>query len=538
MYVKKKNQKILIWVAFAAFFHFLPLSAWSIQQDAEYYELEKQFSEQWQADEKIVQAKLAELEKKFGKKPNIIKIIADDIGYTELGVYGGGKLRGAPTPNLDKMAKQGIKFLQYYSEVSCTPTRIALNTGRHNVRVGVNIVDFPGTRGIGLPQEEVTLAELMSKAGYHTAMFGKWHVGFGDKYAPTEHGFDEAQWSGGNPAVWVYGAKGDDNAGHVNYRALIWGPKEPAEYYDEGGVMRAKKGEKPEIVYPFSLENYHNYDTDTTDLAIDYIKRHADSDKPFFLYVGGKGNHFFGANPDFRDTPAQTNTASQMVEHDYNVGRIIKTVKDLGIGENTLIVWTSDNGPMYGFHPHGGYSMYDKGEKGTTWEGGVRVPAIAWWPGMIEPGQEPIDIVHVSDFYTTFANIAGTKDNIPDDRVVDGIDQTALLLLGEDHGRRDYVFLYNKGKLEAVRKDWVKMQFGGGMIFPLQFNLMHDPAERYPQEIRYASDTYGLNWLIEQHLKMIKKFPHTVQTPYQRVPDKPYNPARSLSYQTQKQVDW
>ena len=163
MYVKKKNQKILIWVAFAAFFHFLPLSAWSIQQDAEYYELEKQFSEQWQADEKIVQAKLAELEKKFGKKPNIIKIIADDIGYTELGVYGGGKLRGAPTPNLDKMAKQGIKFLQYYSEVSCTPTRIALNTGRHNVRVGVNIVDFPGTRGIGLPQEEVTLAELMSK---------------------------------------------------------------------------------------------------------------------------------------------------------------------------------------------------------------------------------------------------------------------------------------------------------------------------------------------------------------------------------------
>jgi len=507
------------------------------QFDAEYYTLKEQFGEQWASDDAQVRKKLAELEARFGKKPNIINILVDDVGYTELGVYGGGKLRGAPTPNLDQMANQGMKLLQFYSEVACTPTRATLNTGRHNIRVGMTQVDFPGTRGMGLPQEEVTLAEILSKAGYNTAMFGKWHLGFGDQYAPTEHGFDEAQWSEGNPAVWIYGAKADEMAGHVNFRALNWAPKDPQVYYDEGGVMRAKKGEKPELVYRYSLEKYNSYDTEVADLSIDYIKRQADSDKPFFLYVGGKGNHFYGANPDFMDTPAQTNTAAQLTESDYNLGRIVKTVKDLGIEENTLIVWTSDNGPMYGFHPHGGYSMFDKGEKGQTWEGGVRVPAIAWWPGMIEPGQDPLDIVHVADLYTSFISIADAVDMIPNDRVVDGVDQMALLMLGEDHGRRDYVFLYNKTKLESVRKDWVKIRITGGVL-PDLYDLMLDPAERFPHDTNFSTYSFGLTRMIEQHLALIEKFPHTVQTPYQREYDAPFNPAPSLGYRASKQVEW
>ena len=531
-------NQVVVWLASITFGLAGVSSAQAAQHDAEYYELEKQLGNQWMSDDQKVRDKLAELEKRFGKKPNIINVLVDDVGYTELGVYGGGKLRGAPTPNLDKLAYQGMRFTQFYSEVACTPTRITLNTGRHNVRVGVNKVDFPGTRGMGLPKDEVTLAELLSQAGYSTAMFGKWHVGFGDQYAPTEHGFDEAQWSEGNPAVWIYGLKGDDMVGHINSRALNWAPKDPQTYYDEGGVLRAKKGQKPELVYRYSIEKYNIYDTEVADLAIDYIKRHADSDKPFFLYVGGKANHFYGAHPDFKDTPAQTNTAAQMTEHDYNLGRIIKAVHDQGIAENTLVVWSSDNGPMYGFHPHGGYSMFDHGEKGQTWEGGVRVPAIAWWPGMIEPGQDPLDIVHVADLYTTFASIAGVYEKIPNDRVVDGVDQTALLLLGQDHGRRDYVFLYNKGKLESVRKDWFKMRFGSGKIFPDQYNLMHDPAERYPRETNYTGYTYGLTRMIEQHNKLIKKFPHTVQTPYQRNPDQSFNPSKHWTYETSKQVDW
>ncbi len=534
------NGKIghaVVCVASVALLLTVSLSAQAAQFDAEYYELEKQFGDQWASDDAQVREKLAELEARFGKKPNIINIIVDDVGYTELGVYGGGKLRGAPTPNLDQLANQGMKFLQYYSEVSCTPTRTTLNTGRHNIRVGITQVDFPGTRGMGLPQEEVTLAEILSKAGYNTAMFGKWHLGFGDQYAPTEHGFDEAQWSEGNPAVWIYGAEADEMAGHVNFRALNWAPKDAQAYYDEGGVMRAKKGEKPELVYRYSLEKYDTYDTEVADLSIDYIKCQADSDKPFFLYVGGKGNHFYGANPDFMDTPAPTNTAAQMTESDHNLGRIVKTVKDLSIEENTLIVWTSDNGPMYGFHPHGGYSMFDKGEKGETWEGGVRVPAIAWWPGMIEPGQDPLDIVHVADLYTTFISIADAVDMIPNDRVVDGVDQMALLMLGEDHGRRDYVFLYNKTKLESVRKDWVKIRITGGVL-PDLYDLMLDPAERYPHDTNFSTYSFGLTRMIEQHLALIEKYPHRVQTPYQREYDAPFNPTPSLSYQTSKQVDW
>jgi len=533
----KHLRAIFVMTASVMFLLSVSLSAPAAQYDAEYYELEKQFGEQWRADDEQIQTKLVELEKKFGKKPNIIKILADDIGYTELGVYGGGKLRGAPTPNLDKMAKQGMKFLQYYSEPSCTPTRLALNTGRHNVRVGVNFVTFPGTSKIGLHQDEVTIAELLSKAGYNTAMFGKWHVGFGDEYAPTVHGFDEAEWSEGNPAPWTYGAEGNEMTGHVNFRAKVWAPKDPQVYYDEGGVLRAKKGQKPKLAYRYSLEKYDAYDTEVTDLAIDYIKRVAKSEKPFFLYIGSKGNHFFGAHPDFMDTPAQTNTAAQMTETDYNIGRIFKTLKDEGIEENTLVVWSSDNGPHYEFHPHGGYSMFDRGEKGQTWEGGVRVPAIAWWAGVIEAEQDPLDIVHVTDWYTTFASIAGMKDNIPSDRVVDGVDQTALLMFGEDHGRRDYVFLYNKGELEAVRKDWIKIHLGGDVLLT-QYNLMHDPAERYPGELRYIPFVYGIGRMIQEHNKLIEKFPHRVQVPYQREPDQPFNPSPSWKYETSKQVDW
>ena len=181
--------------------------------------------------------------------------------------------------------------------------------------------------------------------------------------------------------------------------------------------------------------------------------------------------------------------------------------------------------------------MFDKGEKGQTWEGGVRVPAIAWWPGVIEPGQDPLDMVHVTDLYTTFARIAGVVDNIPTDRVVDGVDQTALLMFGEDHGRRDYVFLYNKGKLEAVRKDWIKLRFGGN-ILPDLFHLMHDPAERHPKETNYPTYSFGLTRMIEQHMKLIEKHPHTVQMPYQREPDSPFNPSQSWSWNAGKQVEW
>jgi arylsulfatase len=193
----------------------LPSFSNALQPDAEYLAREKQFGKQWPAEDKQVLDKLAALEQKFGKKPNIIFILADDIGYTELGSYGGGKVRGYSTPNLDRMADEGMRLTSFYSEPSCTPTRAALMTGRHPVRIGMLGVLFPGTAGLGLVDEEVTVAELLSKAGYHTGMFGKWHLGDDPSMTPIEQGFDEAVWSEGNPPWWGYGrnAKRTDNAG-------------------------------------------------------------------------------------------------------------------------------------------------------------------------------------------------------------------------------------------------------------------------------------------------------------------------------------
>ncbi len=500
----------------------------AIQPDAEYLVREKQFGKQWVAEDKQVQQKLAALEKRFGKKPNIIFILGDDIGYTELGSYGGGKVRGFSTPNLDRMADEGMRFLSFYSEPSCTPTRAALMTGRHPVRIGMLGVLFPGTSGMGLVDEEVTVAELLSEAGYHTGMFGKWHLGDDPGMTPIEQGYDEAVWSEGNPPWWGFhrGVKRTDSAGYVNMGAFAWAPGPEGFPYDTGGVMSGKKGEEPKMVAPFSLELYDTMDTDVADGVIDFMERHAKSKRPFFVYYAGKGNHFWGANPDFMNQPAGTNNSAQMAEHDHNVGRVLDKLNELGIAENTLVVWMSDNGPMYAMHPHGGYSLL-RGEKGDTWEGGVRVPGMVWWPGTVDQGQEPVDIVHVSDMFTTAASIAGVKSDIPNDRVTDGVDQSALFLLGEGKSRRDYIFHYNKEKLEAVRKDQLKFRTKPEKPHHNCYNLYHDPGERYPDLGRYCLwAAPGFAKMIQDHMGMIKKFPHRVQKSFQREFDFPFDPEK------------
>jgi arylsulfatase A-like enzyme len=524
----KLNLIIAMGVFMLAVVFAMPLVALAIQPDAEYLVREKQFGKQWATEDKQVYNKLAALEKKFGKKPNIIFILADDIGYTELGSYGGGKVRGFSTPNLDRMADEGMRLTSFYSEPSCTPTRAALMTGRHPVRIGMLGVLFPGTAGMGLVDEEVTVAELLSKAGYHTGMFGKWHLGDDPGMTPIEQGFDEAVWSEGNPPWWGYNrnAKRTDNAGYVTMGAFQWGPGPENFPYDTGGIMSGKKGEEPKMVAPFSMELYNTMDTDVADGVIDFIDRHAKSKKPFFVYYAGKGNHFWGAHPDFMNQPAGTNNSAQMAEHDYNVGRVLNRLQELGIEENTLVVWMSDNGPMYAMHPHGGYSLL-RGEKGDTWEGGVRVPGLVWWPGTIDSALEPSDIVQVSDMFTTAASIAGIKSAIPNDRVTDGVDQSALFLLGEGKSRRDYIFHYNKDKLEAVRKDQLKFRTKPEKPHHNLYNIYHDPGERYPDLAHYGLwAAPGFGKMIQDHMAMIEKFPHRVQKGFQREFDFPFDPEK------------
>ena len=203
-----------------------PMASAQFVHDAEFVRMEKEFGEQWRADDALVRAKLAALEQRFGKKPNIVYILADDVGYTELGSYGGGKVRGAPTPNLDKIAQQGIRFLSFYSEVECSPSRGAVMTGRHPIRNGLYTITLPGEVGSGLHPDEVTTAEILSRAGYYTGFFGKWHMGGEEHHYPINQGFDEAEWSEGNPPWWVNGwdAKATDDAGGFTQRALMYSP--------------------------------------------------------------------------------------------------------------------------------------------------------------------------------------------------------------------------------------------------------------------------------------------------------------------------
>jgi arylsulfatase A-like enzyme len=496
--------------------------SFAAQFDAPYQALEKKHSAEWAKEDKSIDAKLAELEKKFGKKPNIIMVLSDDIGWGVLGSYGGGKVVGAPTPQLDKMSREGMKFLSAYSEPSCTPTRLALLTGRQPHRSGVNVVLWPGMKE-GLVDDEVTIAELLRDGGYDTAMWGKWHVGdVYDEQLPHNQGFDFAEYSPYNGAVWGWqdSAEFPKKYGGTAGKSALW-LDVPEDYFERFDlephfVWEGRPGQKAKKVMPANCENYQEIDNRRTTAINEYVADHAKGDKPFFIYFPTDATNAICASPEeFRfakHVDSANNLAVQLAQHDRNMGLILQNLKDLGIAENTLVVWYSDNGPMHGFYPVTGYSHF-RGGKGDVTEGGVRVPAMAWWPGVIESGQEPIDLLHVSDVFTTMARIGGVKDKIPNDRVTDGIDQSAFLLMGEDHSRRDYIFHYSGAEIGAVRYGKLKMHMkgmaGGLPQFDL-YNIMRDPREELGDKVGiypYLHIPVPFAQLVDLHKEQMTQFP-------------------------------
>ena len=499
---------------------FLTQSGHAQQFDTPYYELEKKHAAEWAKQDEAIDAKLAALEKKFGKKPNIIYVLTDDVGWGTLGCYGGGKICGMPTPALDEMARQGMKLLSAYAEPSCTPTRLALLTGRQPPRTGVNVVLWPGQKE-GLVANEYTIAELLSDAGYDTAMWGKWHVGDArEEHHPHNQGFDFAQWSPYNGAVWSW----EDDAAYYRRNNILPGNSPhfmdvPEDYFERFGyephwIHQAVKGEEAQKIRKADTAAYQDIDTRRTDEIISYIGEHADSDRPFFVYFASDAHNAVAANnPEHRfaeHVDSANNMAVSLVEHDHNMRRILDTLREQGIAENTLVLWISDNGPMYGHFPNAGYSHF-RGGKSEVTEGGVRVPAIAWWPGVIEPDQEPIDLFHVTDMFTTAARLAGAMDSIPTDRVTDGIDQTALLLLGENHSRRNFIFHYSGPEIGAIRLDHMKMHYhgmkGGLPQFEI-YNMKRDPGERHAKAVyRSLQWTVPFMSLMADHNELKTRFP-------------------------------
>lgn len=477
-------------------------------------------AEAWAEEDGEIDAKLAELEARFGKKPNIIFILTDDVGWGEPGWQYGGKIRGIPTPALDQLAAEGMAFTSHYTEPSCTPTRIALMTGRHPVRTGVTDVLWPGGTA-GLPAQEVTIAELLSDAGYSTAMWGKWHIGDLDEHAPENQGFDYAYYTLYNAAFWMWADvevayESDDVPGNAHFFDFPGNEAYEEEYGIKiHGIMKGEKGKGREEVQRITRTSMMvDHENEMVRQIKDYISTQAKADDPFFIYWASNANSPAGSPQDYRfneQVDTVNNNGVQMVQHSEDVAEVIQTLRDEGIEENTLVVWMSDNGPMYAFFPNAGYSWL-RGQKGSVLDGGVRTPAIAWWPGIIEPGQDPLDIIHVVDMYTTAARVGGVLDQIPSDRVTDGIDQTSFLLNGEGFSRRNYMVHYSGPSIGAVRLGDYKAVMGGGVGGGLPqfetYNILRDPGEKYGAVYPYLWFIQPLNDLMRSHAESIARFPH------------------------------
>lgn len=496
--------------------------AQAYEPDAPFIDAQKQHNKEWSKEDKDLDNRLAAMEKKYGKKPNIIYVLADDIGWGELGSYGGGILRGTPTPNLDTMAQEGMKFMSHYSEPSCTPTRLALLTGRYPVRTGVDIVLWPGQTQ-GLADEEVTVAEMLSKAGYKTAMFGKWHVGEREEHAPERQGFDYAYYGlyNGKPYSWA-NMEAHYDAETINGNGYEYDfPGSFKDYEDKYGIkvhghFEGIKGKGRKEVEPIGATSMPDMESSNITRIKKYIKDNAKSDKPFFLYWASYAQQMAASPKEFRGRPGYdvpNLQAAELAQHDDYMKELLDTLKEQGIAENTLVVWVSDNGPMYAFWPDSGYSWL-RGGKGEVYEGGVRTPGMAWWPGVIEPGQTAYDLFSTTDLFTTAARIAGVKNKIPSDRIVDGLDQTALLLNGNGHGRRNYIFHYSGNRLAAVRMENMKLHIKpgskGGLPNMEVYNIIRDPGEKFGSMYHHLAYVVPFQRIIGKHQQMIQKYPHRV----------------------------
>ncbi len=445
-------------------------------------------------------------------KPNILVIFGDDIGQTNVSAYSMG-LMGYRTPNIDRIAREGVIFTDYYAEQSCTAGRSSFITGQATLRTGLSKVGIPAAP-VGLQARDATIAELLKPLGYATGQFGKNHLGDRNEYLPTVHGFDEFF---GN----LYHLNAEEDPEDFNY------PRDPKfkEMFGPRGVIRSKatdKGdptEQPrwgrvgkqiiEDTGPLTRKRMETIDDETSAAAIDFMERQAKAGKPFFCWYNGTRMHLrTHVRVEHRDNPgltARTEYADGMIEHDATVGSILKSLDDLKIADNTIVVYTTDNGPHMNTWPDGAMTPF-RSEKNTNWEGAFRVPAMMRWPGHIKPGQVSNEIVSGLDWLPTLLAAAGDHDikekllkgHKAGDKTfkvhLDGFNQLPYLTGQEPRSARNEFFYFNDdGDLVAMRHENWKVVFmeqrAPGTLrvwaepfvalrLPKLFDLRADPYER------------------------------------------------------------
>ena len=466
---------------------------------------------------------LALLEAQAAQKPNILFIVSDDTGYGDLGPYGGGAGRGMPTPNIDKMAAEGMTFFSFYAQPSCTPGRAAMQTGRIPNRSGMTTVAFQGQGG-GLPKAEWTVASVLKTGGYKTYLTGKWHLGEDDYALPNAQGYDVMKYCGlyhlnaypyADPTwfpdmdpklreMFAKVTKGSlsGNAGETAKEDF----KINGQYVNEPGKSVTLHG----VTYPNGVVGIPFFDSYVEKAALEFLDDAAKSDQPFFINVNFMKVHQPNMPaPEYEHKSlSKSKYADSVCELDARIGHIMDKLKELGLDKNTLVFYTTDNGAWQDVYPDAGYTPF-RGTKGTVREGGNRVPAFAVWPGKIKPGVRNHDIVGGLDLMATFASVAGVKlpekDREGEPIIFDSYDMTPLLL-GTGKWARNSWFYFTENELSpgAARVGNYKAVFNlrgddgaqtGGLAVdsnlgwkgadkyvatvPQVFDLWADPQERY-----------------------------------------------------------
>jgi arylsulfatase len=454
-----------------------------------------------------------------GKKPNILVIFGDDIGIPQISAYTMG-LMGYRTPNIDRIAREGAIFTDSYGQQSCTAGRASFILGQEPFRTGLLTIGMPGDPH-GIQDWMPTIAEVLKTQGYATGQFGKNHLGDQDQHLPTKHGFDE-----------FFG-----NLYHLNAEEEPEGyfyPKDPAfrRQFGPRGVIKSSADGKIEDTGALNTKRMETIDEEFLGAAKNFIDRQAKADKPFFVWFNSTRMHVFThLKAESLGKTGKGIHADGMVEHDGHVGQLLDQLDQLGITDNTIVLYTTDNGAELALWPDGAMTPFH-GEKGTTWEGGFRIPMMVRWPGAVKPGTEINDIVTLMDWMPTFATAAGIPDlkeqmksgfksGTKDFKVhLDGYDLTPLLKGEAQSGPRDSVYYFDQGgNLNAIRwNDW-KLAFAvnseGNIATATRevpswaniFNLRMDPYERGLKEGGGAMEFLARNmWLLVPVQGKIKDF--------------------------------
>ncbi len=450
------------------------------------------------------------------KKPNILVIWGDDIGMWNISHNNRGMM-GYETPNIDRIAKEGLSFTDYYGQQSCTAGRAAFLGGNVPVRTGMTKVGMPGAKE-GWQKTDVTIATVMKSLGYATGQFGKNHEGDRDEHLPTMHGFDEFF---GN----LYHLNAEEEPENEDYPAdmILKSGKTFRETYGPRGVIHSwadgKGGQRIEDTGPLTKKRMESIDDETVAATKEFIKKQVDAGKPFFTWWNGTRMHFRTHVKEERRHKGNDEYTDGMIEHDMHVGQLLDYLDELGIADNTIVFYSTDNGPHYNTWPDAATTVFH-GEKNSSWEGAFRVPAFIKWPGKFEAGKTLNGIVAHEDWLPTFAAIAG-NDNISEQlkkgvslngrsyrNYIDGENQLDYLTGKlEESPRKGFIYVNDAGEIAALRyQDW-KAMFLENRASHLQIwlepfvelrapyltNLRRDPFEK----ALYGSNTY-YDWYIDR----------------------------------------